>query len=157
MRSASRPPTFPKNTAALAAEHTSFALPEIIVGQLADAATLKLPKRLPHHLAMTLLLTGRWMEAAEAHRFGLVNEVLPADRLLPRAREVADLLAAGPPLVFAAIKEAIREAGHLPFQEGLDLIKTKRLPAVATLYESEDQLEDPRAFAEKRSPVWRGR
>ena len=141
----------------LAAEPARFALPEINVGQLADAATLKLPTRIPHHVAMDLLLTGRWMDASEAHRWGLVNEVLPADRLLLRAREIADLLASGPPLVFAAIKEVIRAAGHLPFQQGLDLINRRELPAVATLYASEDQLEGARAFAEKRPPVWRGR
>ena len=61
----------------LAAEHATFALPEIRAGTLADAATVKLPKRIPYHVAMDLLLTGRWMDAQEAHRWGLVNEVLP--------------------------------------------------------------------------------
>ena len=64
-----------------AADHSSFALPEIRAGTLADAATIKLPKRIPYHVAMDLLLTGRWMEVAEAHRWGLVNEVLPKERL----------------------------------------------------------------------------
>ncbi len=62
-----------------AADTASFALPEINAGTLADAATLRLPARMPHHIAMELLLTGRWMDAAEAHRWGLVNEVHPAD------------------------------------------------------------------------------
>ena len=60
-----------------AADTASFALPEINAGTLADAATLRLPTRMPHHIAMELLLTGRWMDAAEAHRWGLVNEVHP--------------------------------------------------------------------------------
>ena len=68
-----------------AADHARFALPEINVGVLADAATLKLPRRIPFHIAMDLLLTGRWMEAAEAARWGLVNEVLPAADLMKRA------------------------------------------------------------------------
>ena len=91
-----------------AADHASFALPEIRAGTLADAATIKLPKRIPYHVAMDLLLTGRWMDAAEAHRWGLVNEILPTDWLDARVWEVARLLAGGPPLVFAAIKEVAR-------------------------------------------------
>ena len=93
-----------------AADTASFALPEINAGTLADAATLRLPTRIPHHIAMELLLTGRWMDAAEAHRWGLVNEVHPAERLAERVLEVAARLAEGPPLVFAAIKEVQRES-----------------------------------------------
>jgi crotonobetainyl-CoA hydratase len=141
----------------LAAEHARFALPEIKAGQLADAATIKLPRRIPHHVAMELLFTGRWMHAEEARRWGLVNEVVRADRLLVRARELADLLAGGPPLVFAAIKEVVRETSHLPIQEAFDLVKSKRVAAVRTLYQSADAKEGPRAFAEKRDPVWKGR
>jgi len=141
----------------LTASHARFALPEIKAGQLADAASIKLPRRIPHHVAMELLLTGRWMEAEEAKRWGLVNEVVPADCLLARARKIAVLLASGPPLVFAALKEVIRETAHLPIQEAFDLVTKKRLPAVRTLYESEDAKEGARAFAEKRAPVWRGR
>ena len=141
-----------------ASETTQFGLPEINAGTLADAATIKLPKRIPYHVAMDLLLTGRRMSAAEAARWGLVNEVL-ADEAAVRARawKVARLLAAGPPLVFAAIKETVRVAESLTFGEAMDLITTSSLPTVATLYQSEDQLEGARAFAEKRSPQWKGR
>ena len=141
----------------LAADHVRFALPEIKAGTLADAATIKLPRRMPYHVAMDLLLTGRWMEVAEAKQWGLVNEILPAAGLMPRAREVATLLADGPPLVFAAIKEVVRETEGLPFLQAMALVNRRKFPAVDKLYASEDQKEGPRAFAEKRAPMWRGR
>ena len=141
----------------LAAEHVRFALPEIRAGTLADAATVKLPKRIPYHVAMEMLLTGRWMDVWEAHRWGLVNEVLPADRLLGRAWEVARRLASGPPLVFAAIKEVARAAEAQSFQTVMNKIARRQFPTVDILYGSEDQKEGARAFAEKRDPVWKGR
>ena len=141
----------------LAAEHAQFALPEIKAGQLADAATIKLPRRIPWHVAMDLLLTGRWMDAAEAQRIGLVRDVVPADELLDHARSLADLLASGPPLVFAAVKEVVRETTHLQVQQAFDICNGQRLPTVKALYNSEDVREGPRAFAEKREPVWKGR
>jgi crotonobetainyl-CoA hydratase len=141
----------------LAVEHARFALPEIKAGTLADAATLRLPRRIPYHVAMDLLLTGRWMEVAEAHQRGLVNEILPADKLMPRARELAALLASGPPLVFAAIKEVVRESQTMSFEEALLRIRQRRFRSVDMLYGSDDQREGARAFAEKRAPVWKGR
>jgi crotonobetainyl-CoA hydratase len=139
-----------------AADTASFALPEIDAGTLADAATLRLPSRIPHHIAMELLLTGRFMDAAEAHRWGLVNEVHPAGKLTERVLEVAARLAEGPPLVFAAIKEVQRESQQLPFAEAMRRIATGGFPTVATLYASADQREGARAFTEKRTPAWKG-
>ncbi|MDE0694362.1 MAG: enoyl-CoA hydratase-related protein, partial [Boseongicola sp.] len=81
----------------LAAEHATFALPEIRSGTVADAASVRLPKRIPYHVAMEMLLTGRWIDAEEAARWGLVNQVHPVADLMEKAREMADLLAAGPP------------------------------------------------------------
>jgi crotonobetainyl-CoA hydratase len=136
---------------------TRFSLPEINAGTLADAATIKLPKRMPHHVAMELLLTGRWMDAEEAHRWGLVNEVLrDGAALTERVWEVARQLESGPPLVFAAIKETVREAEGQPFQQVLDRVTSRELRTVDTLYGSADNLEGFRAFAEKRPPRWTG-
>jgi crotonobetainyl-CoA hydratase len=141
----------------LAADHARFSLPEIKAGTLADAATLKLPRRIPYHVAMDLLLTGRWMDAGEAARWGLVNEILPPEQVMTRARALARTLADGPPLVFAAIKEVTRECQTLSFEEAIGRIMRRDFPTVAALYGSEDQLEGAKAFAEKRPPVWRGR
>jgi len=141
----------------LAADHATFALPEIRSGTVADAASIKLPKRIPYHIAMELLLTGRWFDADEAHRWGLVNEIVPAADLMTRAREVAALIASGPPLVYAAIKEIVRDAEDSKFQDSMNRITKRQLRSVDVLYSSEDQLEGARAFAEKRDPVWRGR
>ena len=135
-----------------------FSLPEIRAGTLADAATCKLPKRIPHHIAMELLLTGRRMDAEEAKRWGLVNEVLPdAARLYARVWEVARILASGPPLVFAALKETARAAEAECFQDVMNRVSRRQLRTVDILYGSEDNKEGARAFAEKRAPVWKGR
>ena len=141
----------------MAADHASFALPEIRSGTIADAASLKLPKRIPYHVAMDLLLTGRWFDVQEAQQLGLVNYVYPAEQLLEKAHELAAELAAGPPLVQAAIKEVVREAENMKFQDALDKITGSIFPTVKTLYSSDDQLEGARAFAEKRDPVWKGK
>ena len=141
----------------LASDNATFALPEIRSGTVADAASIKLPKRIPYHVAMDLLLTGRWFDAKEALMWGILKEITTPQELLPKVWALARLLEAGPPLVQAAIKEVVREAENMRFQDALSRITKRQFPTVDRLYSSEDQLEGARAFAEKRDPVWKGK
>ena len=141
----------------LAADHASFALPEIRSGTVADAASIKIPKRIPYHIAMELLLTGRWFDVDEAKNWGIVNHSYPAKELISKAWELAQLLASGPPLVYAAIKEIVRDAENSKFQDAMNRITQRQLRSVDILYGSEDQMEGANAFAEKRDPVWKGK
>lgn len=141
----------------LAADHASFALPEIRSGTVADAASIKVPKRIPYHIAMELLLTGRWFDVDEAKNWGIVNHAYPAKELISKAWELAQLLASGPPLVYAAIKEIVRDAENSKFQDAMNRITQRQLRSVDILYASEDQIEGAKAFAEKRDPIWRGK
>ena len=136
-------------------EHARFALPEINVGVLPDAGTIKLRRRIPYHVAVEFLLTGRWMDAAEARHWGLANHVVPTGTSLAKAREIAAQLVAGPPLLFPAIKQLLRHSETVPEHEAFALHDA--LDGVQKVVRSEDLLEGARAFAEKRPPRWQGR
>ena len=136
-------------------EHAKFALPEINVGVLADAGTIKLRRRIPYHVAVEFLMTGRWMDAAEARHWGLANHVVPKGTGLARAREIAQSLAEGPPLLFPAIKQLLRQTEMIPEHQAFEVHDA--LSAVQKVIRSEDLKEGARAFAEKRKPVWKGR
>ncbi len=135
-------------------EHARFALPEINVGVLADAGTIKLRRRIPYHVAVEFLMTGRWMDAAEAKHWGLANHVVPKGQSLTKAREIAQQLAAGPPLLFPAIKQLLRHTETVAEHAAFELHDS--LDAVQRVIRSEDLKEGTRAFSEKRAPVWKG-
>ncbi len=136
-------------------EHAKFALPEINVAVLADAATIKLRRRIPYHVAVEFLMTGRWMDAAEAKHWGMANHVVPKGQALTKAREIAKQLADGPPLLYPAIKQLLRHTEMVPEHEAFELHDS--LHAVQKVVRSEDLKEGARAFSAKRKPVWQGK
>jgi crotonobetainyl-CoA hydratase len=138
----------------IAEEHARFALPEINVGVLADAATIKLRRRVPYHVAVEFLMTGRWMDVNEAKHWGLVNYVVPKGGAMNRAREIATQLSKGPPLLFPAIKQLLRHTEMVPENEAFALHDS--LDAVQRVIRSDDLKEGTRAFTEKREPRWTG-
>ena len=139
----------------VAEEHATFALPEINVAVLADAGTIKLRRRIPYHVAVEFLMTGRWMDVAEAKHWGLVNHIVPKGTALAKAREIAQQLAAGPPLLFPAIKQLLRHSEMVSETEAFRLYDS--LDLVQRVARSEDLKEGTRAFSEKRAPRWTGR
>ena len=138
----------------VASENATVGLPEPRVGRLAlDGGIAQLARRIPHVHAMGMLLTGKRISAAQAHGFGLVNEVVPlADLDAAVDRWVADILACAP-LSVRAIKAMLRAGAGMSPREAQML----RLPELVEALASEDQNEGVAAFQEKRPPVWRGR
>ncbi len=141
----------------VAADHAQFFLPEIFVGVLADAASFRLPKRLPRQIGMEMLLTGRHMGAEEARQWGLVNAVVSPDQLMDKARAYAETIIQAAPLAITAVKEVTRATENLDIEACYALMRSGTLPTYEKMLTSEDAQEGPRAFAEKREPVWQGK
>lgn len=141
----------------VAVEEAAFFCPEVFVGVVADAATFRLPKRLPHALAMEMLMTGRRMPPDEALARGLINAVVPRAELMVRARELAATIVSAAPLSIASVKEIARATEMLDNEACYALLRSGSLPVYSSLLASEDAKEGPLAFAEKRAPIWEGR
>ncbi len=142
----------------VACPEASFALPETGIGVMADAGGVqRLPRRIPRNVAMDMLLTGRSMSAEEAHRWGLVNYLVPRGDLLPTAREIARRIADGAPLAVRAIKEVVNGIEDMALPDAFLAMRRGQFPTYSAMLTSEDHLEGPRAFVEKRKPEWKGR
>ncbi|MGW1915324.1 crotonase/enoyl-CoA hydratase family protein [Streptomyces sp. NPDC002076] len=138
----------------VAAEDARFGLPETTRGLVAaEGGLVRLPRRLPYHVAARVLLTGEPLTAAEAKQYGLVNELTPPGTALTVARELAERVARNAPLALAAVKEVLRETQGLNESDAF----TRQDEITSGLATSEDAREGARAFAEKRAPVWHGR
>lgn len=138
----------------IASEHATFGISEVKRGILpGNGGTQRAVHQLPYPVAMELLLVGDALTAQEALKYGLVNRVVPHEQLMPATMEIAEKLAANPPLAVRAIKELAIRSQHLPLYDGLRLEQAIQ----SVLRQSEDAKEGPRAFAEKRAPVYQGR
>jgi crotonobetainyl-CoA hydratase len=141
----------------VAAENAVFALTEATLGIVADSGgVIRLPRRLPRAIAMEMMMTGRRADAAELARWGLVNEVVPGERLMDAARELAGRVAAAAPLSLKAIKEIDRASEGLSIRDAYGAIRQGDLPVYRMIYDSEDATEGMTALSEKRAPDWKG-
>jgi crotonobetainyl-CoA hydratase len=142
----------------VAADHAEFFLPEVNIGVAPDAGgAIRLPRRIPFHVAIEMMLSGRRMPASEAHGWGLVNRVVGKKDLIAEANALADQIASKAPLAIAAIKEIATSTGALSEQAAFALLHSGKLEHYERMLRSDDFLEGARAFNEKRPPVWRGR
>jgi E-phenylitaconyl-CoA hydratase len=138
----------------IASQTASFGLSEVRVGSIPGAGgTQRLPRMIGSATAMQMLLTGDRIDAAEAHRVGLVSELCPPDRLLPRAWEIAARIASNAPLAVRAVKRLVHEGADMPLETGLRVENY----VWGLIRDTEDRLEGRTAFQEKRPPEYRGR
>jgi len=137
----------------VAGEEAKFGLPEVRRGLVAGAGgLLRLPRRIPYHLAMEIALSGEHFPAARLHQAGLVNLLAPAGQALSAAKELASRIGLGGPLALTATKRVIAESADWPAAEAF----RRQGEIITPVFTSADAREGALAFAEKRPPVWRG-
>jgi len=128
-----------------------FGLPEAKIGMGANFGSVLLPRRMSPTMAVELLLTGDYISADDAMRFGLLNRLVPSDRVLPESMALAQKIADNAPLSVRRLKAMVSRGLDLPVAAAL------RLEPGPSPYLSEDRKEGIRARLEKRKPVWQGR
>jgi enoyl-CoA hydratase len=138
----------------VASPQARFGQPEVNLGLIpGGGGTQRLPRMVGEGMALKMILTGEQISADEAHRIGLVQEIVPMTTLVDRAVALGDMIAMKSPVAVRAAKEAVRAAGRLPLAQGSALETSLFLGAFA----SEDRVEGMRAFLEKRKPAFTGR
>ena len=138
----------------IAAEHATFALPEVRLGICPGGGGLaRLPRTIPRRLAAEMLFTGKTIDAQEAYRIGLVNKVVPGPQLMDAALGLADEICASAPLAVRCVKEAMQRTQAMSLDEALRFEDDVQTYILST----EDCKEGFDAFAEKRKPEWKGR
>jgi len=138
----------------VSAAHAKFGLQEVKWGLFpAGASTVRLPAQIPYAKAMELLLTGDLITAAEAHAYGLVNHVVDDAEVMPKAKEIARKIAENGPVAVRNIRQSVRECYFRPESEALPIEAGLAAAVTAT----EDAIEGPKAFMERRKPVFKGR
>jgi crotonobetainyl-CoA hydratase len=140
----------------IAVEHAMFMMPEVRIGIAPDVGIFMLSKLLPRQKALEILMTSRQYGAHELASLGLINEVVPVNLLMERARGLAKELLRAAPLSLAAVKEAVYRTENLTFEESCAALRSKTWPAFMKMLESSDAQEGARAFVEKRQPEWKG-
>lgn len=142
----------------VAAEHARFFLPEGQIGIAPDSGgVFRLLERLPPNLALEIAMTGKQLDAAEAARLGLVNEVCAAEQLLDSAMQLAERIAQTAPLAQRAIKELAQAWQNAATEQAFAVQRSGQLPNYRAMLNSADAEEGIRAFSENRAPVWSGR
>ncbi len=137
----------------VASEAATFGLPEVRRGLVAGAGGLfRLPRRVPYHLAMEIILTGEHVPASRLYEAGLISRLVPPGHALVTARELAAQVALGAPLATAASKRVVTESGDWPASEAF----ARQGEIIAPVFTSADAMEGAVAFAEKRAPRWKG-
>lgn len=138
----------------VAAGNAQFGLPEVKAGIIGESGVMhRAIRQLPHHVALALILTGERMPADEAHRHGLVNEVVPAEELVAAARRWALKLTAASPLAQQAAKHAV----NVGLRGNLETALSTKYEPIEAYSNSQDVNEGRLAFQERRAPVWTGR
>jgi len=142
----------------VASESAQFWLPEAQLGILPDSGgLLRLPKCLPERLATEMIYTARRLSAEEALHFGLASRVAAPEALIETALDLARAIAASAPWAIQAAKDVIRATANLDVEAGYATMRSGSIPSYQRAIHSEDAEEGPRAFAEGRPPVWRGK
>lgn len=138
----------------IAAEHATFSIAEPKRGLFpGGGTTVRLPRQVPFVHAMEILFTCEFLSAQQALEIGLINRVVPREELMPAAMALAEKICENAPLAIQAVKRSVRQCMDLPMDKALD----RELEIAAEVFMTEDAREGPRAFKEKRKPVWKGR